>query len=212
MPQVPTTPKGNKNQVPVEVVGKKPLVPPEEEFWVRYSPHHEFPLSSATSFTLHFLAIAMLALIAWLLWSGEDTDSSLPSMEPVVVGQHGGGGGSKEGVGDAPGGEQPAAPQENVNEDTQAKNKPKNDADTGPVLDDTQIQSVPVDVGPSDGGRTIAAGKAVEELTDTGRRAHVESGESGGGAAPTRWLLGCVIGRAAFLYSCTRPPDCPSRR
>ena len=27
---------------------KKPLVPPDEKFWVRYSPHHEAPLSGVS--------------------------------------------------------------------------------------------------------------------------------------------------------------------
>ena len=31
--------------------------PFEEPFWQRYSPHHEFPLSSATSIALHMLAL-----------------------------------------------------------------------------------------------------------------------------------------------------------
>jgi hypothetical protein len=44
----------------------KKSTPPPEEFWQRYSPHHEFPLSSITSATLHLLVIALLLLGAWV--------------------------------------------------------------------------------------------------------------------------------------------------
>src|SRR6266446_3181166 len=42
----------------------KALVPPEEKFWERYSPHQEMPLSGVGSFTLHFLAIGLVVLMA----------------------------------------------------------------------------------------------------------------------------------------------------
>ena len=38
---------GNNDKVPAK--GKAALIPPEEKFWQRYSPHHEFPLSTVTS-------------------------------------------------------------------------------------------------------------------------------------------------------------------
>lgn len=42
-----------------------PTVPPDEEFWERYSPHYEFPLSSIGSIAMH---IGMLAVFVGLLW------------------------------------------------------------------------------------------------------------------------------------------------
>jgi hypothetical protein len=39
-----------------------PLIPPDERFWQRYSPNHEFPLSSASSAVLHVLVLGILAL------------------------------------------------------------------------------------------------------------------------------------------------------
>jgi hypothetical protein len=42
-------------------------VPPEERFWVRYSPHHELPLSGVGSFTAHLLVIGLLLLCAYPL-------------------------------------------------------------------------------------------------------------------------------------------------
>jgi hypothetical protein len=43
----------------------KQRTPPAEEFWQRYSPHHEFPVSSITSVALHILVIVTLLLGAW---------------------------------------------------------------------------------------------------------------------------------------------------
>src|SRR2546427_35670 len=37
-------------------------LPPEERFWKRYSPHHEFTLSSASSAVVHILALGILVL------------------------------------------------------------------------------------------------------------------------------------------------------
>jgi hypothetical protein len=79
------------------------LVPPEEQFWKRYSPHHEFPLSSAGSVALHILAVAVLLLLALFIIPGWfKVDRSLP-VEPVRLEIEGGGGGSPTGEGDRPG-------------------------------------------------------------------------------------------------------------
>src|SRR6266852_7596826 len=41
--------------------GTKPSrLPPEEKFWKRYSPHHELPLSTASSILIHAIAITVL--------------------------------------------------------------------------------------------------------------------------------------------------------
>jgi len=76
---------------------KKPLVPPEETFWQRYSAHHEAPLSGLTSVAVHVLAIPLLLLITWLivkLGLGEDT-KPLPVDTVQLLG---GGGGSPRGT------------------------------------------------------------------------------------------------------------------
>jgi hypothetical protein len=44
----------------------KRLLEPEEAFWQRYSPHHEFPLSTVASLTLFGAAIGLLFLF-WIL-------------------------------------------------------------------------------------------------------------------------------------------------
>ena len=52
------------SQAKVSTKEKEPalLVPPEERFWKRYSPNHEFPLSSASSALMHLCALGILAL------------------------------------------------------------------------------------------------------------------------------------------------------
>src|SRR5262249_18061336 len=74
------------------------LVPPDEQFWQRYSPHGEAPLSFAGSVALHALAVGGLVLFALYLASlFSGSTRSLPA-EPVRL-QLGGGGGKKTGAG-----------------------------------------------------------------------------------------------------------------
>src|SRR5579875_1599674 len=86
---------------PSEKAGKpssSPLVPPEERFWQRYSPHAELPLSSAGSLVLHVLAFGLLGLMAWLGAAlFRHTTRSLP-VEGVRLS---GGGGNPRGQGDS---------------------------------------------------------------------------------------------------------------
>src|SRR5438094_4281572 len=93
--------------------GPKPLVPPDEKFSQRYSPHHEFPLSSVTSFTLHFLVIAFLALavvFAPRLGCLMSNENPLP-LDAVQLNPGGGGDprGTGPGRGDTPEGRQEEA-------------------------------------------------------------------------------------------------------
>jgi hypothetical protein len=77
-------------------------VPPDEQFWRRYSPHGEAPLSIAGSIALHTLGLGgALLLIIYIASVLSKSTQSLP-VEPVRL-VLGGGGGSKGGVGDAPG-------------------------------------------------------------------------------------------------------------
>ena len=78
-------------------------VPPEEQFWKRYSPHGEAPLSMAGSFGLH-LAIGggLLLLGMFILTNFGNSRTSLP-VEPVRLKFEGGGGGKQSGDGDGKG-------------------------------------------------------------------------------------------------------------
>jgi hypothetical protein len=73
----------------------KPKIPPEERFWKRYSPHHEFLLSSTGSGVLHAVAFAVLffgALLAAMLGIKFDNNVEVDAM--VIAG----GGGSPSGA------------------------------------------------------------------------------------------------------------------
>src|SRR5439155_17557983 len=74
-----------------KVKEKPSLIPPDERFWQRYSPHHEFPLSSATSGLVHLLVLGILVLGARAL---ANLNLPLP-VDTIEVG--GGSGGSPEG-------------------------------------------------------------------------------------------------------------------
>jgi hypothetical protein len=82
-------------------LAKQPLVPPDERFWQRYSPHGELPLSGAGSLALHLLIFGLMLLSAWLAYAVfSHTTRSLP-VEAVRL-DLGGGGGNPHGVGDDP--------------------------------------------------------------------------------------------------------------
>jgi hypothetical protein len=63
----------------------KPLLPPDERFWKRYSPHHEFPLASATSVFVHGLVIGAFVVGGLLLLSNPAMDMSAPVHTDVVA-------------------------------------------------------------------------------------------------------------------------------
>jgi hypothetical protein len=105
----------------------QPLVPPDEKFWKRYSPHHEFSLSSMTSVALHVFVIAVLVVAGVLAarW-GFDSDKPLP-LETFP----GGGGGNPDGEANGIPKQPPrhgaetadqVKPDENPNPETVAKN------------------------------------------------------------------------------------------
>jgi hypothetical protein len=108
--------------------GRSPLVPPDEKFWIRYSPHGEAPLSGAASLTLHFLVFGMLVIGIFLLgnlWPG--ASRSLP-VETVVFGEAGGGG-NPTGKGDGLGGQRPPQAEDATSGDQPGKDHPKPNPD-----------------------------------------------------------------------------------
>jgi hypothetical protein len=79
------------------------LQPPEEQFWQRYSPHGEAPLSGAGSLTLHLLILGVLLLGFFGLLPLGGSKHNI-QIEPVRLGlNQGGGGGKRSGVGEGPG-------------------------------------------------------------------------------------------------------------
>src|SRR5262245_56481899 len=80
----------------------KALAVPDERFWIRYSPHHELPLSSVSSFGIHVVIIVLLVLVGWLAvrlgWNEKDRPLQVEAVDIV-----GGGGGNPDGFGKGPG-------------------------------------------------------------------------------------------------------------
>lgn len=84
-----TAPPSNKTDKPAA----SPSAPPDERFWQRYSPHAEFPLSSAGSFVVHILLFGLLLLASFLGTLLFHTNRQVP-IEAV---QFSGGGGNPHG-------------------------------------------------------------------------------------------------------------------
>jgi hypothetical protein len=100
-----------KKPAPAKPAAAEGLVPPDEQFWQRYSPHGEMGISSATSLILHVLILIFVVFGALLMpWWFNSGPTNVP-VETVRL-HVGGGGGQKYGQGDAPGiGQRDAAPE-----------------------------------------------------------------------------------------------------
>lgn len=79
---------------------RKPLVPPEEQFWKRYSPHYEFPLSVFSSILLHTLTFGGVFLLILIGLRFLRQDEPLPT---DAINVSSGGGGNPKGIGNEPG-------------------------------------------------------------------------------------------------------------
>ncbi|HZU37947.1 MAG TPA: hypothetical protein VFA18_18650, partial [Gemmataceae bacterium] len=148
---------------------KKPAGPPDERFWVRYSPNHEFPVSTLGSVMLHLLLYGAAAfLISTVFWP---KDSTNPVRIDVV--QPGGGGGNLEGVGNGPGnGVLPKdrteeATKNNIQTDTPLVKKDDIPLPT-PKMNQPQIDLANARVVPPDAGDLIKRMQALrKQIQDT---------------------------------------------
>src|SRR5262249_28203809 len=78
--------------------GQPARLPPEERFWKRYSPHHEFPLSLSSSFFLHVVILVVLLFGGgFLLWLG--LRRVRPGLPVGALVGPGGSGGNPQGIG-----------------------------------------------------------------------------------------------------------------
>lgn len=93
---------GTKTDKPSD---KKKVAPPEQAFWIKYSPHHEFPLSTVASVGIHVLVFGMIAMLAWWLSHLVAQQDRPPDVRPAEWGDDAEGGGRLEGSsGTGPGG------------------------------------------------------------------------------------------------------------
>lgn len=103
MAEKPSPPAPAAAKVALSPAAGRPLLPPEEQFWQRYSPRLEFPLSALGSAIVHVAALVLLLLVASYLL----VDNRPIEVEPIALIEGGGGGltgglGSNPGVGTTP--------------------------------------------------------------------------------------------------------------
>jgi hypothetical protein len=76
---------------------RKSQQPPDERFWVKYSPHHELPISGMASLTWHVLVGVLIVVVGFIVARSRSNDM------PIETVEYPGGGGNPNGVGNAPG-------------------------------------------------------------------------------------------------------------
>ncbi|MBY0526168.1 MAG: hypothetical protein K2R98_22430 [Gemmataceae bacterium] len=109
----PTAPVSNKPKT-TPLPEDPSLMPPDEAFWVRYSPHNEFPVSTVASICLYaLLGVAVYVAIKFLLPLFAVNTDPIP-IEAVAMAP-GGGGGDPDGSG---GNDSKERRPENVNDTT----------------------------------------------------------------------------------------------
>jgi hypothetical protein len=161
--------------------GSRLLVPPEEQFWQRYSPHHEFQLSSAASFALHALILGLLILLGWLLFHDFDEEKKPATVDavriPGIIGKKfgfgpGGGGGSPGGVGAAAGGKDKTDVKTELNPDPVEKPL-GNTPDPTALLKEVNPRKLEINVSPK-GERTISGDAVFGKLAQATAQAEAE--------------------------------------
>jgi hypothetical protein len=116
--------------------GQVPLFPPDEKFWVRYSPHHELSLAGMTSFFVHGLVIGILTLGAyWYLFQRDSDTNKPPTMDMVQIA---GGGDGFEGMGGEPG-----APGDSTPRQTELVPGPMTAVAEVPAVTNSALKDVP---------------------------------------------------------------------
>ncbi len=114
----------------------QPLLPPEEKFWQRYSPHSEAPVSGVSSFVLHALAIGLLIGLFALssVLHEDDENRSLP-VDPVRLGFNPGGGGQ-------PGGKDNSKGNDKEGDEDQDPDPSKNSPELPPMQELNPVKKV----------------------------------------------------------------------
>jgi hypothetical protein len=138
------------------------LIPPEEHFWKRYSPRHEFPLSSVGSVVLHVLSIGALIVIGYVITrTGNDDQKAPPSLDviaaPGLPPMNAGGGGEPGGSDSAPGGTRTKGQEIAANQEPPEPRPGNQSPDTSERLE--QVKLPPIQVVTSDDGKRAIVGE-----------------------------------------------------
>jgi hypothetical protein len=136
----------------------------EEAFWRRYSPHHELPLSSATSVALHVLALSALIVAGWFV--ANLLDKSKLEVDTLEMATLAGGGGSRQGEGIAAGDRPAVGGMENVDNSKEEQAKPSGSVPPNLVEKLPILDRLDVIFDENQNGRTIdQANEAVQRLS-----------------------------------------------
>src|SRR5437773_917175 len=98
---------------------RPPLVPPEEQFWQRYSAHNEAPLSGVSSTVLHALILLLILGVGWVqsFIQADEQLRPVPIIPARLSEQEGPGGRDKGNGPDVPGNGREAGPAPKGNAD-----------------------------------------------------------------------------------------------
>jgi hypothetical protein len=182
----PKTPAGN-NGAATQAKEKKPLVPPDEKFWQKYSPHHEAPLSGASSTFLHLAVLGIIVLLG--LWYNHRAAEEKPLLlDALAAGEPAGGGGDPNGTVDGAG---KVSQKENVEENS-AKLPESTKPTPKETLTDVPIKPLEAPTLKEPNGRLVADAQEMERKTKQIRDQLIKNfgsnkdanpkGEGGGGA------------------------------
>jgi hypothetical protein len=152
-------------------------LPPEERFWQRYSPHHEFPLSSTASVALHVLVLVLLLVVAWVVVKlGLGADSRPLPVTPVALA---GGGGNPHADGAGPG-DPGALPPDDVGPAATPRDQPP--PDRLPELNPGDVLPPPLALPAPKDGRRIHADDVQGTVNQLVKDAKAKLGAALGGA------------------------------
>jgi hypothetical protein len=144
------------------------LVPPDEVFWQRYSPHHECLFSWLSSFTLHALVVGLMILIGIAVAMGRHSDQRRPPSMDVVQLEGGQGDGLEDGEsGPAGAGQANALKSEAVENPSPETKTPVEPAAKLTELPKTQFEIPPVpDINTSDASADSAFEESLQKIKE----------------------------------------------
>src|SRR5579871_5896257 len=170
-PQAPPQPKKSAKSAANQ--------PPDERFWVKYSPNHELPLSSVASLAWHVLGLVLLVAVGYVIAWNSGKDMPVDTIEFDGGGGGAGGGGGLNGIG----GTGAPAPQEAVAKNNNPTPMPDiSKAPETPEVKDT-LNRPEVQNNPDDDRLLVEAAKARKAAQALGGLTSMTPtpGPSGGG-------------------------------
>jgi hypothetical protein len=186
------SPEGNSSAGKAK---KRPTAPPEERFWKRYSPHHEFPLSLSSSVFIHIVSLVILVFGGVLLAVLGLMPKDAIAVDAVTIAGGGGnpdGFGNEKGDGAIPSGKEAVdteKPPENVGKTVPDEKLRTPDATPPPLVAEQAKDSRFVDESADIGSRTAnvrskAKEKVASYLAGKGQGGTGSGGGLGKGKGP----------------------------